>query len=137
MRHASGMAPIDVFVAYPGSDSLRAEAVRNGAKLIAERLGLDVLVWEKMQSTGNVLIEAIQAKIREAKIVIAEISSLNANVLFEVGYALSQNKHIWLLVDTTDDAALTGRRWDSWRQLDTPTTSQIPSIYTNSLPQST
>jgi len=103
VRHDAQVTEPDIFVAYAGSDSLRADAVRNASELIARRLGLSVLTWEQMQSTGNLLIQQIQEKIRASKVVIAEISSLNANVLYEVGYAISQNKHIWLLVDYTDE----------------------------------
>lgn len=107
--HHVYMSRVDVFVAYAGSDSIRADAVRTGARLIAERCSLNVLTWQDMLTTGNILIESIQSRIREANILIAEVSTLNPNVLFEVGYAISQGKRIWLLVDTTDEMAV--RNW--------------------------
>ncbi|HRD59776.1 MAG TPA: hypothetical protein PLZ93_04995 [Nocardioides sp.] len=102
----------DVFFAYPGSNPLRAEVMREGAKIIARRTGLRVLTWEAMQTTGSLLIGTIQQRIRDSSVVVAEVSDLNWNVLFEVGYAMAQNKHIWLLVDSTDEAAT--RNWKTF-----------------------
>lgn len=102
---------IDIFVAYPGGNPLRAEAMREGAHQIAKRTGLAVETWEDMEVTGGFMIGAIQGRIRECTTVIAEVSDLNWNVLFEVGYAIAQNKRVWLLVDTTDQDAT--RNWKS------------------------
>lgn len=68
-------------------------------------MGLNVLTWEEMFVTGSLLIGTIQDQIRSAKVIVAEISTLNPNVLFEVGYAMAQGKHVWLLVDMTDEEA--------------------------------
>lgn len=40
----------------------------------------------------------------------AEVGSLNSNVLFEVGFALARDKHMWLLLDETDSSAATAWR---------------------------
>lgn len=65
--------------------------------------------WEDLPVVGQVLISTICAKIASVETVIAEVSDLNSNVLFEAGYALAKNKNLWLTIDNTDAEAL--QRW--------------------------
>jgi nucleoside 2-deoxyribosyltransferase len=49
------------------------------------------------------LIEEMYAEINRADIIIADLSGLNPNVLYEVGYAFGVNKQIILLTDDVDN----------------------------------
>lgn len=96
------------FFAYGGKPSLRADTMREAARGIA-RGGGEVQTWEDLHVAGKILIDAITAGIDNSTAVVAEVSDLNSNVLFEVGYGLARGKHIWLAFDETDvDAA---RNW--------------------------
>jgi nucleoside 2-deoxyribosyltransferase len=48
-------------------------------------------------STANPVVEQVQASIRRADLVVADLTGRNPNVLFEVGMALGLNKPILLL----------------------------------------
>lgn len=65
--------------------------------------------WQELEIQGRILVDAICQAIDASDTVIAEVSDLNSNVLFEAGYALATNKHLWLALDETDGDAL--RRW--------------------------
>ena len=74
-----------------------------------QRRGVQAASWEDMQISGKILIDEICTRIRTATHVLAEISSMNSNVLFEAGYALGRDKHLYLLFDETDATA--ARLW--------------------------
>lgn len=58
------------------------------------------------------MIGEIQQAIETAEVVVAEIGSLNQNVLYEVGYAIAKRKRVWLLLDGTDENAV--KNWKSF-----------------------
>jgi len=82
--------------------------MRNSAGLL-KASGIATTTWEDLDIEGRRLIPTICDAIQKADHVIAEVSDLNSNVLFEAGYALARGKRVWLAVDETDaDAA---RNW--------------------------
>jgi hypothetical protein len=97
-----------VFLAYAGQPRLRAETMQEVATKLGHQ-GTSASTWQDLDVTGRVLIQAICERIDESDVVIAEVSDLNSNVLFEAGYALASNKHLWLALDETDADAV--RRW--------------------------
>jgi hypothetical protein len=97
-----------VFFAYGALPHLRAETVQQAAAAIAKQ-GHVARTWQDLQVQGSVLIDKICRAIDDSDTVVAEVSDLNSNVLFEAGYALASNKHLWLAVDETDADAI--RRW--------------------------
>lgn len=93
-----------LFFAYDSSSRLRAETVRTAIDILNER-SVPSVGWESLDIEGNILISTICKSIDSSSAVVAEISSMNSNVLFEAGYALGRNKELWLALDTTDSEA--------------------------------
>lgn len=62
-----------------------------------QEFGITPIRADEIYTPGALIIGDITRQIVEAQIVIADISEPNANVYFEVGYALAQNKPIILL----------------------------------------
>src|SRR5689334_14606426 len=102
----------DVFFAYPGQSALLAETMRQSAKKLASRSGLVVSTWEQLGVDGRLVLRRILDAIDAAKAVVAEVGSINPNVLFEVGYAIAAGKPMLLCVDNTDTSAT-----KNWRDL--------------------
>lgn len=75
------------------------------------------LTWQCLHPGGRILIGAITAAINESDVLVAEVSSMNRNVLFEAGYALARNKQLLLAIDESLDSAL--RLWDGVQLLST------------------
>lgn len=94
----------DIFFAYGSESQLRSETLREAAQQL-RAAGADATGWEEMNIGGKILIEEICRKIDEARYLFADVSSMNSNVLFEAGYALGRDKHLYLLVDETDAGA--------------------------------
>lgn len=99
------------FFAYGGKPSLRAETMR-GAVSGIRKAGGAAQSWEDLRIKGGILIDSITAAIDDHASVVAEVSDLNPNVLFEAGYALARGKHVWLAFDETDEEAA-----KSWKEL--------------------
>jgi hypothetical protein len=64
--------------------------------------GIEAVGWEALVVDGRVLIDRITEEIDARASFLAEVSSMNFNVLFELGYALARNKPTWLAFDETD-----------------------------------
>ncbi|MGC4151469.1 MAG: hypothetical protein QM628_00085 [Propionicimonas sp.] len=98
-----------IFFAYASQPPLRAEAMRDTAAALSGR-GYEARTWEDLKVDGRMLIDTITEQIDASASVIGEISSMNWNVLFELGYAVARNKPVWLAFDETDTEA--DRNWN-------------------------
>ena len=81
--------PSKVFFAYASQPPLRAETMREAVTATRNR-GIDAFGWESMLIGGRVLVDTITDSLRASDACVAEVSSFNANVLFEAGYALAR-----------------------------------------------
>jgi hypothetical protein len=97
------------FFAYPGSPASCSEAMRIAAAAL-EAQGASAKTWQDMFPAGRILIDSITEQIDAADAVVAEISTMSPNVLFEAGYALAKNKHLYFAIDETLTAAT--RLWN-------------------------
>lgn len=98
------------FFAYASHPPLRAETMRHVIDGLNQR-GNPAIGWESLKNDGRYLVDTITAEIDRASAVVAEISSMNPNVLFELGYAVAKNKPTWLAFDETDTEA--ERAWNN------------------------
>ncbi len=83
--------------------------MREAAKALATS-GTNAQTWESLRVESQILISAICKAIDSVGAMIAEVSDINSNVLFEVGYAIARGKEIWLAVDDTDTEAT--KKWN-------------------------
>jgi len=93
------------FVAYPSSPPARAEAVETAIKNIQAGGVADLLGWKDLSVNGRVIVSAICDEIRKRDLFIADVTGLNPNVLFELGYAIALRKRVWLLLDPSIERA--------------------------------
>jgi hypothetical protein len=85
-----------MFFAYPGHPEkigTTIEAAVNKINLIRNR----VKTWRALSIAGSFIINNIQDAIKEEDIFIADISKLNFNVTYEIGYAIAKEKPILLV----------------------------------------
>jgi len=92
------------FFAYAGAPALRAEVMRDVAQGLNER-GQPASTWEDLPIAGSLLVTTICERIDASQAVVAEVSSMNPNVLFEMGFAVARNKPVWLAYDESDTEA--------------------------------
>ena len=62
---------------------------------------INIKTWEKCSIGGKFVIDTICTAINEASLFFADLTGLNANVMFELGYAIARDKRIWLIFDET------------------------------------
>jgi hypothetical protein len=55
--------------------------------------------WESCKVGGKIVIGEICKEIDRANIFCADLTGLNHNVMFELGFAIARNKRIWLAID--------------------------------------
>ena len=87
------------FVAYPSSPPDRAESIERAIEDLNTGAVVDVFGWKKLTIAGRLVISAICDEIRSRDIFIADVTGLNPNVLFELGYAISHRRRVWLLLN--------------------------------------
>jgi hypothetical protein len=55
--------------------------------------------WEQLKVNGKWIISEICEAIQQCEFFCADVSGVNPNVMFEIGYAIAANKRIWLVRD--------------------------------------
>jgi hypothetical protein len=89
------------FYAYPSSPGTIGEAVRNALQTINSSGVVTIKSWEDCSVGGKLVIQEICNEIEASQFFCADLTGINANVMFELGYAIARNKRIWLTLDTS------------------------------------
>lgn len=107
---ASPPATSTAFFAYPGGEREVVAAIR-GAQMVASTSAraLAVTLWEENDISGRPLTDPIFEQINSTDFLIADITHLNFNVTFEIGYAIGIKKRVHLVRNSNfrRDAPLT------------------------------
>lgn len=86
------------FVAYPGQDIALATLVRKAiSKVNAKPITTLYHPWEFNDVAGNPLLSPIVEGIDDSSFIVADISYLNLNVVYEVGLAIGKGKRAFLI----------------------------------------
>jgi hypothetical protein len=72
-----------------------------GIREVSEKLGFTVDRADDIEHNGNIL-DVVEQRIRQADVVIADMSTRNANVFYEIGYARAVGRPTVLLCRNTD-----------------------------------
>ena len=89
------------FFAYPSSRPILTEAIRDAARELNNTRQVNIKTWEECNIGGKLIINTIYDEIDNAELFFADLTGLNPNVMFELGYAIACKKRIWLIFDTT------------------------------------
>jgi hypothetical protein len=101
-----------VFFAYPSSPPQLGETMTTAATHIDRVGGIRGRRWQDMHVGGRLVISQILAEIDVADVGIYEITALNPNVLFELGYGLSRAKQVFPVLDDSVVDAM-----DRWKEM--------------------
>ena len=91
--------------AYPSEPSNIAEIMMEASENINLTNSYEVLPWPKLNVGGNIVISQICNAIDQSEVFICDLTHLNPNVLFELGYAIAKRKFIWPIMDVTIESA--------------------------------
>lgn len=89
------------FFAYPEFPKSCGDSIESAVEQINLSRVCEIQTWKSMNFSGKDGVEVICGYIDSASFCCADLTELNPNVLFEVGYAIARNKRLWLVADTS------------------------------------
>jgi hypothetical protein len=86
---------MDIFFAYPSKLTEVMQAISGAGRLVAER-GNDVHLhlWVENDIAGKPLTDPIFQQIQKCDVLFADVTTLNFNVTFEIGFAIGLGKRV-------------------------------------------
>ncbi len=93
---------IKAFYAFPSKPASLKETILLAVDVINKKNIVKILPWTELNPNGKVIISQILKRIDESDLFLCDISGLNPNVCFELGYAIAKNKRVWLTYDKSD-----------------------------------
>ena len=103
--HDGQLAHADIFFAYPSQPQTLVETIGAAIDKFRDAYGSDAAIdWKELAIEGRVIFCAVCEAIRNSSCVVADISGLNFNVLFEFGFAVGCGKPVWPLIQDHDRA---------------------------------
>ncbi len=97
------------FIAYPANPPEIGKTIRDAVELIGdERPGHSCKGWEQSDNAGQFIIDPIFAEIAGTDFLTADITRLNFNVTYEIGFTIGKKRRIVLVrnISLTGDDAL-------------------------------
>lgn len=99
------------FVAYSSREGVLADLIQEGVgRANAKQTKVRFEPWVFNDVPGNPLISPILTRIEESAFVVADITYLNLNVVYEVGYAIGSRKRAFLVRHATTKGDLDAAR---------------------------
>ncbi len=91
------MEKIQGFVAYPSSPAQLAVAVRSAIEIADGNKNCSYSGWEENDVAGRPLTAPIFRNIENSNILVADVTILNFNVSYEIGYAIGFGRRVFLV----------------------------------------
>ena len=89
------MSNVEMFVAYSSDPEQIAHPIEQAAQeLRSSPYNLSIETWRQSDVAGRFIVEGVMEKIEAAEYLVADITRLNFNVIFEVGYAIGRSKRV-------------------------------------------
>lgn len=95
------------FFAYGSQIPSSGESIEEAIKIINEaNEDIRIESWINLKVSGSLIISNILDAIDNSDFLCADLTGLNDNVLFEIGYALAKKKPLYLINDTSHEDSL-------------------------------
>jgi len=96
------MATLSGFVAYPSNPPQVGEAIRAALDRLRDTHGISGFAgWEQNDVAGSFLAQPILDNIEASDVLVADITKLNFNVVYEIGYAIGKRKRAFLTLNSS------------------------------------
>lgn len=89
------------FFAYSSKPSSCGDAIEAAITEINGSGLVQIKSWKSLNIPGKLIINEILKQIDESDFFCVDITNLNDNVLFELGYAIGKNRPIWIILDSS------------------------------------
>lgn len=100
------MSLVKAFYAYSSQKDDLKEDIRNAVKIINDSNNVKISTWEDLAIGGKSIIAGILDAINACDLFICDLTYINYNVLYELGYAISKQKKIWITLNKSHDKAV-------------------------------
>jgi hypothetical protein len=100
------MSNLKAFFAYSSHKPDLLEDIRGAVKLINESQSIAITTWEDLAISGKYIIDGILESIDRCDLFICDLTYLNFNVLYELGYAIAKEKKIWITLNNSHTNAV-------------------------------
>ena len=88
----------NAFFAYPASPLAVGQAIDIAAGNVRSRTGTsDFVTWKHLDICGHFIANQVLGAIDSANVLVADITRLNFNVIYEIGYAVGKGKPIFIV----------------------------------------
>ena len=87
------------FFAYPSNPPSIPATIAAAIQSINRSQATQITAWENINVSGHYVIDQICQKIDESEFFCADVTGINPNVMFELGYAIATDKRVWLVRD--------------------------------------
>ncbi len=88
-----------IFFAYQSKQKSGNGDNVDAIQSVAKSLGTKAITWESMKVNGKLINRQILAEIDKAETFACDLTYLNANVFFELGYAIGRKKPLFLMLN--------------------------------------
>lgn len=89
---------VEGFFAYPAAPPAVGEVIEAALRSLKLRsYPGEISSWRQLDIAGRFIIDGILARIDEAHLVLADITQLNFNVTYEIGYAIGSGKRVLIV----------------------------------------
>ena len=89
------------FYAYPSDSGHLSETIETAIKSINQRQVIHIKSWRKIKAGGKIVINEILNETDSSDLFLCDLTGLNPNVLFELGFSIANRKRVWLTLDIT------------------------------------
>lgn len=94
------MSQINLFCAYPSKPHQVGQAFQQARERLSKfKPSCRLSLWEQMDVPGQCLRDPILDSIDEANVLVADITNLNFNVVYEIGFAIGKRKRVYLVLN--------------------------------------
>src|SRR5438270_2944221 len=87
------------FFAYASAPPSIPPTISAAIESINKAQSSSIISWEELSVGGKYIISEICDAIDDADYFCADITTINPNVMFELGFAIARDKRIWLVRD--------------------------------------
>jgi hypothetical protein len=92
------MARLNGLVAYPSTPNSIGVGLRSTLEILrTEGVGEQLTAWEENDIPGRFIVSPVLSKIDDGNVLVADITRLNFNVTYEIGYAIGRRKRAVLV----------------------------------------
>lgn len=91
-----------IFVPYSSyPDQIGATIEETSTRIKQSFKNIKFNTWKQIDIPGRFIVEGIFDKIEASDIIVADLTHLNFNVVFEIGYAMGKSKRVFLIINAS------------------------------------